>query len=93
MRTLWNVVLPNSAAGLASLAVLTFIDSWNMVEQPIVFLKDAFKYPMAVFLSQVSGFEPNLSFACGILSVVPPLLLFLFFREEMVGGIGYSIIK
>lgn len=92
-RALWHVVLPNSAAGFASLAVLSFIDAYNMVEQPIVFLKDAFKYPMAVFLIQISGFEPPLSFACGILSVIPPLYLFLFFQNEMTEGISYSVIK
>ena len=93
LRALWYVVLPNSAAGLASLAVLSFIDSWNMVEQPIVFLKDAFKYPMAVFLIQINGFEPSLGFACGILSVIAPLYLFLFFQKEMTEGISYSVIK
>ena len=92
-RALWRVALPNCKAGLAALAILSFADSWNMVEQPIVFLKDAYKYPMSVFLTQVNALHPEVGFACGLLSVLPALLLFLHFKDEMILGIEYSAVK
>jgi multiple sugar transport system permease protein len=93
VRALWSVILPNCSAGMATLVVLSFIDSWNMVEAPLVFLRDPHKQPLAVFLSRVNSMEPSLAFACGALSIIAPLLLFLFFQKEMAEGIGYSIIK
>jgi ABC-type glycerol-3-phosphate transport system permease component len=37
--------------------------------------------------------RPEVLFACGVLSVLPALILFLRFKDEMVMGIEYSAIK
>jgi len=92
-RNLWHICLPNCKAGIAALAILSFADSWNMVEQPIVFLKDHLRYPMSVFLTQVNTMNPEISFVCGILTVLPALLLFLRFKDEMIMGIEYSAVR
>lgn len=93
IRILFRVVLPQCKAGIASLVILCFIDNWNMVEQPLVFLKDASQYPLSIFLSNVNTSEPGLAFACGVLSMGVVLLLFLFFEEELVTGIEYVNFK
>ena len=92
-RILMQILLPSCKAGLFSLIVLSFIDNWNMVEQPLIFLKESFMYPLSVFLLQTNALEPALGFACGLLSMLPVLLLFLYFEDEMVHGIEYSVIK
>lgn len=92
-RILWQIVLPSCKAGVASMVILSFIDNWNMIEQPLIFLSDSTKYPMSVFLTQVNTMQPALGFACGVLSMLPVTLLFLFFEEELVTGIGYSSLK
>lgn len=92
-RIFLRIVLPCSKSGVVSLVILCFIDNWNMVEQPIVFLKDAGKYPLSVFLSQINEMNPGLSFACGVLAMVPVALLFLFYEKELIEGIGFSNLK
>ena len=91
-RSLWRVCLPNCKPGLAALAILNFADSWNMVEQPLLFLKDANKYPLSIFLTRVNAMRPEVAFVAGLLSVLPALLLFLHFRDELVMGIEISAI-
>jgi multiple sugar transport system permease protein len=90
---LMKIMLPNCKAGLASLVILGFIDSWNMVEQPLVYLRDSLRHPFSLFLLQINMVEPTLGFACGVLAMLPVLLLFLFFEEELVSGISYSVLK
>jgi multiple sugar transport system permease protein len=92
-RILTRIMLPNCKAGLASLVILSFIDCWNMVEQPLVFLKESHQHPFSLFLLQINAAEPALGFACGILAMVPVLLLFKFFEEELISGISYSVLK
>ena len=92
-RALWRVCLPNCKSGLAALAVLSFADSWNMVEMPLVLLKDQNLYPISVFLTGVNAAHPEVVFACGLLSVLPVLLLFLWFKDELVQAIEYSAVK
>ena len=92
-RIFLRIVLPCSKSGVVSLVILCFIDNWNMVEQLIVCLKDAGKYPLSVFLSQINEMNPGLSFACGVLAMVPVALLFLFYEKELIEGIGFSNLK
>ena len=93
LRVLLGIVLPISRGGIASLLVLNFVDNWNMVEQPLVFLEDASMYPLSIFLAdsvQESGME---IFACGVLAMLPVLLLFAYFRDELISGISASELK
>ena len=91
--TLWRVCLPNCKHGLAALLVLNFTDSWNMVEQPLVFLHDALRFPLAVYLVRPDTVQPEVIFTAGLLSVLPVLMLFLWFKDEIAFGIEYSVVK
>ncbi len=91
MRTLISVLIPAGKAGVASLFVLSFVDSWNMVEQPMVFLQEERQYPLSVFLAGMSGNGFSLQYVCGILSLIPVSLLFLYFQEELMEGISGSV--
>ena len=93
LRKFWNIVLPNSLSGISSLVILSFIDNWNMVEQPLIFLQDYRMYPLSVFLSFINEDNLGIAFACGTLAILPPLILFLFFKDAMVKGIEYASVK
>lgn len=93
LKTLLFVVVPQAKAGIASLVILNFIDTWNMVEQPLVFLKERAKYPLSIFLSQISSAGLSYAFVCGILAMLPVLLLFLHFKDALMTGIENSALK
>jgi len=93
LQLLFRVVVPRNKGGIASLAILCFIDNWNMVEQPLVFLKDKSQYPLSIFLAQINNNNLSLSFACGVLAMVPVALLFIFFEHELIEGISFSNLK
>ncbi len=67
----------------AALILLGFADAWNMVEQPIVFLQETFRYPISVFLAQMDESRMHVLCTCGILVLLPVLLLFLFSEEDL----------
>lgn len=83
-RILWNILLPAGKNGAASLLLLTFIDAWNMVEQPMVFLTNTANYPISVFLSSAGQENLALSFHGGLLAMLPVVLLLLYLRQELV---------
>ena len=93
LTILFKVVVPYRKSGVTSLMVLNFIDNWNMVEQPLVFLKDSYKYPLSIFLSRINAADLGLGFASGLLAALPMLLLFIFFIEDLIRGIEYSDLK
>lgn len=92
-RTFLKVIIPQCKSALASLAILVFIDNWNMVEQPLIFLKDETMHPLSVFLSRINETEIAIAFACGVLYMLPALLIFLYGENYFVEGIELSGIK
>ena len=82
-----RILLPVNSNGLICTALLAFVDAWNMVEQPLTYLKDFQDYPISVALAAVSPAEPTVLLACCVLVTLPPLFLFLFFNRELGSGI------
>lgn len=93
LRIFASILLPVAKPGAVSLFILVFVDSWNMVEQPMILLEYPWQYPLSVFLANVNTQNFALQFVCGILSLVPVTLLFLFFHEELSEGIAVSVSK
>ena len=85
-----DICLPQCRSALYSVAILVFIDYWNMVEQPIILLKDAAQQPLSVYLSTINANEVGLAFAIATIYMVPCLLLFLHGEDYLVEGIAHQ---
>ena len=85
-----QICLPQCRSAIYSIAILVFIDYWNMVEQPLILLQDADAQPLSVFLSQINAGEIGLAFAMATVYMVPSLLIFLHGEEYLVEGIANS---
>ena len=85
-----KIAIPMCKGPIASVAILVFIDYWNMVEQPLIMLSDSAFHPLSVFLSQINQGEIGLAFAIATIYMVPPILIFLYGEEYLVDGIAYS---
>lgn len=85
-----KVCMPLCKGALASVAILVFIDYWNMVEQPLILLSDEQMHPLSVFLSKINAGEIGLAFAVATIYMVPTLLVFLYGEEYLVEGISYQ---
>ena len=86
-----RIAIPLCRGALYAVVILVFIDYWNMVEQPLVMLTDADRYPLSVFLSRISEQEMiGVAFAVATVYMVPSLLLFLHGEEYLIEGITYS---
>ncbi|SFD75922.1 multiple sugar transport system permease protein [Paenibacillus catalpae] len=88
-----RVILPLAKPGLAALAVLLFVDYWNMIEQPLIFLQDAVKQPLSLYLAQINQSARGVGFAASTLYMTPMVLLFLYAESYFVEGIQHSGIK
>ncbi|MBD2845425.1 carbohydrate ABC transporter permease [Paenibacillus sp. IB182496] len=89
----FRIIVAMTRPGLAALFILVFVDYWNMVEQPIVFLHDAYKQPLSVFLSRVNADERGLAFAAAVLYMLPALFVFFYAENDLIQGIQLSGVK
>lgn len=93
MRILVSIALPMVKPGIAALVVLLFVDYWNMVEQPLIFLQDAAMQPLSVFLSRIQEDLLGVSFAVSVVYMMPMVLLFLSAERYFIEGIQLSGVK
>ncbi len=89
-QILFKICLPLCKGALVSIGMLVFIDYWNMVEQPLVLMKEADMHPLSVFLSQINTGDVGLAFAVGTVYMVPTVLMFLYGEDYLVEGITHS---
>lgn len=89
-RILMKICVPLCKGPIVSVTMLVFIDYWNMVEQPLVLMKDADMRPLSVFLSQINTGDIGLAFAVGVVYMIPTVLMFLYGEDYLVEGITYS---
>lgn len=85
-----KICVPLCKGAIYSVAILIFIDYWNMVEQPLILLSDSDMHPLSVFLSKINSGEISLAFAVASIYMIPSILVFLYGEEYLVEGISYS---
>ena len=94
VRGFVHVILPVSKPILGAAAALSFADCWNMVEQPLVYLSNSEALrPLSVMFNQLSTESADVAFAGSALYILPTLLVYLFFQEDIVSGIQLSELK
>ena len=87
-----KICAPMSKGIVTSVAILVYIDYWNMVEQPLVLMvKEAVDlHPLSVFLSEINTGDAGLAFAVASIYMIIPLLIFLYCEDYLVEGVSYS---
>ena len=90
---LW-IVLPVCRPVLGAAAALSFAESWNLVEQPITYLTAAKALePLSTQFNQLTRKVSGYEFAGAALYILPALLIYLFFQEDILAGIQLTEMK
>lgn len=90
LRIFCQIGIPMGAPGILSVCILTFLDSWNMIEQPMTYLKTKSLWPLSLFLPEIGMAEMGVGFGAAFLMLIPALLLFLGCQEHLEQGIAMS---
>lgn len=82
------IALPLGLPGLLSVGILSFLDAWNLIEQPMTFLKNRALWPLSLFLPETTLTDAGLGFAASLLMLIPALLLFGLCQDALEQGIA-----
>jgi multiple sugar transport system permease protein len=96
LGVLFKIVLPLSGPALATLAVITFMWTWNDFLWPLVVLFNPDHFTLQVGLTTFQGAHQtntNLLMAANVMSLLPALLLFLFAQRYFIRGISTTGLK
>lgn len=96
LRIFFTIVLPLSRPILATLALLTFMNTWNDFLWPLIVLTDESMQTMPVALAGLVGeraLDTELMMAGAVLTVMPVLLVFLVLQRHYIEGILMGSVK
>ena len=92
-----KVALPLAGPALASVGIITFLKSWNMYLEPVVFLSSRENYTLPRALTQYvdayGGPMWNIQLAATTLTAVPVLLVFVLAQRHFIQGLAQSGLK
>ncbi len=95
-RIFGSVILPLTKPLLATLAILTFLGSWNSFVGPLIILLDEKKFTLPLVVAMLQGRFPgadNKQMAGAMISILPVLILFFFFQKQIVQSLASSGLK
>lgn len=92
-----KVALPLARPALASVAIFTFLNSWNMYLEPLVYETDKKNYTLPVALTQYTDAYGshlwNIQLAASVTTVVPVLIVFIAAQRHFVEGLAQTGLK
>jgi len=92
----WRIMLPLAKPSLATLAIFTFMGTWNDFMRPLIYLSDMEKMTLPVGLALLSNHQDiriPLIMAGAMLSLLPILILYIFGQKYFVRGIALTGMK
>jgi len=92
----WRVILPLTRPALITVALFTFLNTWNGFLGPLIFLNDGEKYTLAVGLAAFRGqyrTQWDLMMAASTVVTAPIVVLFFFAQRRFIQGITLTGMK
>jgi multiple sugar transport system permease protein len=96
-KIFWTIALPLARPALAAVAIFTFLQSWYLYLEPIVYLTSPEKYTLPQALTQYvdvyQGPMWNIQLAAATLTALPVLVVFIFAQRQFIEGLAHTGLK
>ena len=87
IRVMITSVIPQLRVCTFAVVLFVFADCWNMVEQPMLFLKNEELKTLSVFIANAQNYTGDVLFPAAVMFLIPVLLLYLFFNDSLEKGL------
>ena len=95
-RIFWSIMLPLVKPALIALTIFSFMWRWNDFLNPFIVINSPSKYTLQIAIANFVGqygIEWSSLLPMNVISMIPVLLVFLFFQRYFVKGIAMSGLK
>ncbi|MGN6714560.1 carbohydrate ABC transporter permease [Anaerocolumna jejuensis] len=91
-----RVMLPLTKPAIATVSIFNFLNGWNNVLFPLLFIKNRNLKPIALGILNFNGergTEYGLLMAAIVITVAVPMVFYLLFQEKVEGGLAAGAVK
>ncbi len=93
LQIFFHIGLPLGKMGIQAAMVLSFLEYWNLVEQPMAFLEEQAAWPLSLYLPQITISQAGVAFAVAVMVLIPALFVFALGQDALEEGIAYIGVK
>lgn len=88
-----KIGVPLGSSGIISAMVLSFLECWSMIEQPMVFFKTRSLWTLSLYLPEINGSNAGFCICASLMALLPAALVFLSGQDYLEAGIVASAVK
>ncbi len=95
-KTFWRIMFPLAGPALSTLAIFTFLHSWDNYFDPLIFISTdrLFTLPVGLKLfTDAAGTQWNLLMAASVMATLPLMLVFFFAQKKFIEGVAMTGLK
>lgn len=81
-----EIIIPQVKICIFAVALLVYEESYNMLEQPLLFLKEKELQSLSVFVANVDDYSSDVLFPAAVIYMIPVVLLYVFFSDSLHNG-------
>ena len=93
MKMFCRIGIPLAMPGIKAAVLLSVIEYWNMIEQPLLFLKTPSLWPFSIYIPGITYDNVSYIFVFSLIVLMPMILLVLWCRDDIRNGIGTMALK
>ncbi len=95
-RIFTDIILPLARPGLITLAIFCFIGNYGSLFWPLIMIKDEGLWTLPIGMLSFStdyGRQTNLLMAASLMTLLPPIIIFIALQKFLVRGIQLGALK
>ncbi|MGN1083802.1 MAG: carbohydrate ABC transporter permease [Lachnospiraceae bacterium] len=87
LKIIWHCIVPQIRVCIFAVALLIFAETWNLVEQPLLYLNEDKWRNLSLLFSETERYRAEVLLPAAVLFMVPVFLWYLLFHNELKKGL------
>lgn len=87
LQVIWHCIVPQIRVCIFAVALLIFAETWNLVEQPLLYLNEDKWRNLSLLFSERERYQAEVLLPAAVLFMLPVFLWYLLFHNELKKGL------
>lgn len=87
LQVIWHCIVPQIRVCIFAVALLIFAETWNLVEQPLLYLNEDKWRNLSLLFSESERYQAEVLLPAAVLFMIPVFLWYLLFHNELKKGL------
>ena len=93
IKIFFYIGIPLGMPGIMSAVILQFLEYWNLIEQPLTFIKDKSLWPLSIYLPNINLDNAQMAFTASGITLIAAIIVFFAGQSYLEQGIAATAVK